>query len=270
MGFRVKLSLFRRITQYLMRIVDEPRDLPLSDVSRVAKEIQPGDVVLVEGRSRASHVIRFITQSPWSHAAIYIGRPIDYKKTPLYDKIMDHYHGDPNDQVLIEAMMGQGVIVSPVQVYEQDHIRVCRPSYLHRHDIEKVVGYCVAHLGVEYNARQLLDLARFLLPWTLFPRRWRSTLFRYNSGENTRLTCAYLLAEAFYQIRYPILPSVIQNETIGIELIRRNPKLFTPSDFDYSPFFEIVKYPIIDMQKPGDYQYLPWNEDGLISNDKLK
>jgi hypothetical protein len=27
----------------------------------------------------------------------------------------------------------------------------------------------------------------------------------------------------------------------------RNPKLFVPADFDYSPFFEIVKYPIIEL-----------------------
>ena len=42
---------------------------PLSDFERLRAEIQPGDVILIEGRSRVSDVIGWVTQSPWSWCA---------------------------------------------------------------------------------------------------------------------------------------------------------------------------------------------------------
>ena len=50
------------------------RNIPLSDFERIRHELKPGDVLLVEGRTRISEVIKVITQSPWSHAALYVGR----------------------------------------------------------------------------------------------------------------------------------------------------------------------------------------------------
>jgi hypothetical protein len=35
--------------------------------------LKPADVVLVEGKSRISTAIKYLTQSTWSHAAIYVG-----------------------------------------------------------------------------------------------------------------------------------------------------------------------------------------------------
>ena len=35
--------------------------------------IRKGDVVLVEGNERISEVIKYLTQSSWSHAALYVG-----------------------------------------------------------------------------------------------------------------------------------------------------------------------------------------------------
>jgi hypothetical protein len=43
----------------------------------------------------------------------------------------------------------------------------------------------------------LLDLARFMYPYGLLPRRWRSTLFAHKPGVNTRCICATMLVEAF-------------------------------------------------------------------------
>ena len=39
--------------------------------------LQPGDVLLVEGNTRISSAIKYLTQSTWSHAALYIGEPVD-------------------------------------------------------------------------------------------------------------------------------------------------------------------------------------------------
>jgi hypothetical protein len=47
----------------------------------------------------------------------------------------------------------------------------------------------------------------------------------------------------------------------------RNAKIITPRDFDYSPFFDIIKFPFM-----GDemcvYRNLPWDKTGVIYNDE--
>ncbi len=43
-------------------------------IDEVKSVLEPGDVVLVEGKSRVSSAIQFITTSNWSHAAIFIGK----------------------------------------------------------------------------------------------------------------------------------------------------------------------------------------------------
>ena len=56
-----------------------------------------------------------------------------------------------------------------------------------------------------------------------------------------------MIAEAFATVQFPILPLVQRDEGDHMQLFRRNPKLCTPSDFDYSPYFEIIKYPFLDL-----------------------
>ncbi len=60
---------------------------PLCDFDRIRYEIRPCDVMLVEGRSRVSEIIRTVTQSPWSHSALYIGRIHDIDDGELREKI---------------------------------------------------------------------------------------------------------------------------------------------------------------------------------------
>ena len=114
--------------------------------------------------------------------------------------------------------------------------------------------------------RQLLDLARFIFPWTILPRRWRSTLFAHNAGRPTRTVCSTVLAEAFMSVRFPILPILKGHRRSGLALYPRNPRLFTPRDFDYSPYFEIIKYPYVAFEQSGTYRYLPWVETGEFCN----
>ena len=38
--------------------------------------LRPGDVLLVEGSSRISTAIKYLTQSTWSHAALFVGPPL--------------------------------------------------------------------------------------------------------------------------------------------------------------------------------------------------
>ncbi len=77
---------------------------PLCDFSRMLYELRPGDVLLVEGRSRVSDVIKMITQSSWTHSAIYVGRLYDIEDEQLRTNVRKHYSGDPNEKLLIEAL----------------------------------------------------------------------------------------------------------------------------------------------------------------------
>ena len=62
-----------KITHWLVH--EDELDTPsLCDFDRLSFEIRPCDVLLIEGRSRVSNVIKSITHSPWTHSALYIGR----------------------------------------------------------------------------------------------------------------------------------------------------------------------------------------------------
>lgn len=246
----------------------EPEGFPLCDFERIRYELRPGDVILVEGRSRVSEVVKVITQSPWSHSALYIGRMHDIENPEVRAKAGRELKRLPVDtQLLVEGILGQGTILSPLHHYKKDHIRICRPRGLSATDAQKVITYAINRIGTDYDVRQIFDLARFMFPWTILPRKWRSQLFTHGVGDTTRTVCSTMIAEAFASIKFPILPYIKAHEETGIELIQRNPKLMTPRDFDYSPYFEIIKYPFIDIDTRAMYRNLPWNKEGAMSHD---
>ena len=245
-----------------------PRQVPLSDYERIRHEIKQCDVILIEGRSRVSDVIKMVTQSPWSHAALYLGRLHDIDDPELRQVVTSHYNGDPADQLIIESELGHGTIIRPLDVYQDDHARLCRPSGLEYQDTQKVVRYAISRLGTDYDVRQIIDLARFLFPWFVLPRRWRSSLFSRRPGRSTRTVCSTMIAESFGFVQFPILPLVKHDDDDGVQLFRRNPKLCTPRDFDYSPYFEIIKYPFMDFGHHSSYRLLPWRGNAHLQGDE--
>ncbi len=60
--------------------------------------LRPGDILLVEGNSHLAGIIKYLTQSTWSHAALYVG--------PIRGKMTED--GEPH--VLIESNIGEGVV----------------------------------------------------------------------------------------------------------------------------------------------------------------
>ena len=90
------------------------------------------------------------------------------------------------------------------------------------------------------------------------------------AGDPTKAICSTLIAESFVSIHYPILPErvSINGETYGvapyvqseIDHIRKY-GLYTPRDFDTSPFFEIVKPTIA---AGFDYRTIQWTPPGLV------
>jgi len=245
------------------------RSFPLSDYERIRYELKQCDVLLIEGCTRVSDVIRLITQSPWSHAALYIGRLHDIEDPDLRKIVSNHYGGAPEDQLLVESQLGMGTVVRSLEIYRSDHVRISRPSGLSYKDSQQVIRYAVSRLGLDYDVRQVFDLARFLFPWFILPRKWRSSLFKSHPGRSTRTVCSTMIAEAFGFVQFPILPLVKHDGDEGVHLFRRNPKLCTPSDFDYSPYFEIIKYPFLDFNYHVNYRLLPWHGKGSLSEDEM-
>lgn len=230
----------------------------LTDYEQLCLHIKPADVLIVEGQSRASRIIKRITQSPWSHAALYIGRKTEINDPELLKLLETHYTGSEKAQLLIESEIGRGTVITPLSAYNDYHIRILRPTWLEQSDVHKVIAYTFSRLGGNYDVRHLLDLARFLFPWGFYPRRWRSSLFQHNALKPTEDICSSMIADAFQSVKYPILPLIKKGDIHHLELIKRNPRLFTPSDFDYSPFFNIIKYPIFNLSEKKGYANLPW------------
>ncbi len=44
-----------------------------SDPDTLRRVLEPGDILLIEGNQYVSSAIKYLTQSTWSHAALYIG-----------------------------------------------------------------------------------------------------------------------------------------------------------------------------------------------------
>lgn len=262
----MKFSIAKKIIHWMTK--ERPfTEIPLCDFHRLRYEIRPCDVLLVEGTSRISEGIKSITQSAWSHSALYIGRFHDIENPILRSRVKEHYNGDPSEQLLIEGMLGRGIIVTPLNHYERMHLRICRPHGISGQDAQQVIGFAIGHLGGKYHIRQTFDLFRLMLPWGIIPRRWRSTLFEKHAGKSTQQICSSLIAHAFTSVRFPILPYVKKFDGKSFQLMPRNPMLFVPRDFDYSPYFEIIKYPIFGLPEIGLYRDLPWNEEGVYSNE---
>jgi len=257
------------ITRFLNAEPHHPgRVIPLSDVSALTREARRGDVILVEGQSRVSDVIRWVTLSPWTHAALYIGALSDLPDSKLRSEIQNFYQGPEDEPIVIESFLGQGTIIQPIKVYEKKHLRLARPKGLTQIDALRVTEYAASRLGAAYDVRQIFDLLRFLFPWFIVPRRWRSSLFHRNSGANTRTVCSTMIAEAFGRAQFPILPLVIRLEDGSSRFYRRNPKLCTPSHFDYSPYFEIIKYPLLSDAVSTGYEQISWRSASELTPEQ--
>jgi hypothetical protein len=225
-----------------------------SDPETLARTLEPCDVLLVEGNQHISNVIKYLTQSTWSHAALFVGDAIGYS---------DALTGQPN--VLIEANLGEGVVASPLSRYQTYNTRICRPVGLSEEDKRKVIAFARDRIGYKYDTRNILDLARYLLPTPPVPVRWRRRMLALGSGEPTRAICSTLIAEAFQSVRYPVLPRIERiaikrrstSEYTRREIVHiRHHSLYAPRDFDISPYFRVVK-PGLD--EAFDYRSLDWS-----------
>lgn len=261
--------IWQTIVDWLNEIPRANRDKQIfNDFSQLLREVKPADVILFEGRTRVGEVIKMITLSPWTHAAIYIGCLDEITDPETRALIKKHYYGATDKPLVIESLLGHGTIVTPLTKYFEENLRVCRPTGISTEDQHKTVCFAAEHLGMNYDVRQLLDLARFMFPYGILPREWRTSLFQHNAGSPTNIICSSMIARCFQNINYPITPIIKADNNERIKFHKRHFRLFVPSDFDYSPSFQILKFPTWPLLDKGEYRNLPWEEDEQGNEEK--
>ena len=233
------------LARYLGRPEEGYEPFTPSDPEALRAALKPGDVLLVEGDNHISGVIKYLTQSTWSHAALYVG-PIGERTS-----------ADGEPLVLVEAVLGQGVVGAPLSKYQNYHTRVCRPIGLTDDDCARVCTYAAERIGFDYDVKNIFDLLRYLFPLPV-PQRWRRRMMAIGSGHPTRIICSALIAQAFESVHYPILPKITRtkSESARREILEiRHSSLYAPRDFDISPYFALVKPTI---ERGFDYRRMAW------------
>ncbi len=250
-----------------------------NDIAALKRHIRKGDVILIEGNERISECIKYLTQSSWSHSALYVGdEPI--RRNPMLKEPLVSQFGEEANFLVVEAIVEAGVVLSPLSKYRDFNIRVCRPFNLSSADLAEVMDEVIRSVGDTYDLRNVIDLARYFFPMSLIPARFRRRALQFGSGEPTRVICSSVIAAAFHRVRFPIVPNYEQLPPESMPPPRRrlwpigakdgglqygvlkmvSPTLVTPRDFDLSPYFEIVKFNIIENMR-FDYHKILWADD---------
>lgn len=226
-----------------------------SDPDTLRRTLMPGDVLLIEGNQRVSAAIKYLTQSTWSHSALYAGdvlpEPVDGSERPR----------------LVEVNLGEGCVAVPLSKYRTYNTRICRAHGLSPDDRDLLVRFMVERIGLKYDMKNIVDMLRFFMPAPPVPVRWRRRMLAFGSGDPTRAICSTLIAMAFEQIRYPILPEITrapgrasaQSRYSRQEILHiRHHSLYTPRDFDLSPYFQVVKP---TLEYGFDYKAVQWADE---------
>ncbi len=272
--------LRKAVGGYAVRLLTKPlRGYTLhfpNDLANLKRHIRKGDVVLVEGNERISECIKYLTQSSWSHSALYVGdEPL--RRNPALRPLFGEKYGADAEFLLVEALVESGVVLSPLSKYRDFNIRVCRPYNLSAADSRELLDEALRHVGDTYDIKNVIDLVRYFLPVSLIPRRLRRHALHFGSGEPTRVICSSLVAECFNRVRFPVVPRFaeppepaarsarwpggifFQSNRYGV-MKRVPPALITPRDFDLSPYFEIIKFNVIENLR-FDYRRILWADD---------
>lgn len=273
MRFRKKITFLR---DYIMRRLDSPakgyHQRIYNNFENLYKYIRRGDVVLVEGRSRLSRIIKLFSNSHWSHISMYVGDELIKKGQPLREKYLKEF-GEDAHHLIIEAFTGAGAIASPIRKYQDYNIRISRPYGISSTDLQSVIAEVISNLGKQYDQRNIIDIVLLLLPSWLNPFRKRNIRSCLGNCNEFQVTCSGMIAQAFHHVGYPIVPGLsspgkdqktFKKNPYGVKLVMRHYSQVLPRDFDLSPNFEIIKFNIIEEGK-FNYKTLPWDDETAVA-----
>ena len=254
----------KRFMDSVFRRLDAPRknyeNTMINNMDNLQRVLQKGDVILVEGNSDISRMIKLFTQSTWSHSALYVGDELSKKENVHSTPIIEQFGNDAN-HMIVEAFTGTGVTAAPISKYQDYNIRVCRPYGILPQDINSVVSDVIGNLGKQYDHRNIIALGLRLLPTLLNPFKRQTIQACLGNCNEFQVICSGMIAKAFQRVGYPIIPALgpIQADTssephnpYGASLIMRHFSQIMPKHFDISPNFQIIKFNIIE---GGEFKY---------------
>ena len=258
-------DMLKRIGRYFLKRLEKPtpsyEKRIINNMSNLYRQIRPGDVLLVEGRSKLSGIIQLLTKSTWSHAAIYVGDRLHENVDAHVSAACKGWAHPDRRRMLIEADAGNGVTAVALSKYKEYNIRICRPFGIVRTDLDKVLDTVVGNLGRHYDHENLVDLALLALPPFINPFKKHTIQACLGGCTEYKVICSGMIAKAFQTVGYPIVPGLLPasdtqghmaSAPYGSRLVMRHHSQIVPKDFDLSPNFEIVKYNIVGL---GRFNY---------------
>lgn len=262
-------SLGRRLLKRLDMPIKSYEKRIINNMNNLYQVVRKGDVVLVEGRAEISRIIKLMTNSTWSHSAIYVGNALEGSNDESVERVLKNTEEPHRRHIIIEADSANGVAVAPLNKYREENIRICRPFGISTQDMDEVVEEVIANLGKHYDHNNILDLGLMLLPSFLNPFQKRTVKACLGGCSEYEVICSGMIAKAYQKVGYPIVPALkgsldsnsspTVSNPYGSKLIMRHYSQIVPRDFDLSPNFEVVKYSIIGMER-FDYRSI-WAEE---------
>ncbi len=242
-----------QVAQPLLGSVAEEKAFYAYKKKRFLETAKPCDVILVRGNQRISRIIRTLTQSPYSHAAFYIGN----------GKMVE---ADP-----------KGVLVTSIDKYIQLDLRICRPTMLGPKGKNRVLK----HINQMVKTQPKYDLDNIE---KLFFKYWYNKIrpdIKVYIGGDTKFEkfyiCSGMIAHGFHMANYPIIPSLrfkknskrvvdkirsVEDYVRVISHLKKNYSQIVPGDFDQSPFFSSIKFLYLDTKYTATKrQFLVDHED---------
>lgn len=121
----------------------------ISDFELLKNNLKFCDVLLVAGQSRLSKLIKLFTNSPWSHAALYIGDITKINDPHLQQLISKHLkETDRSHQhYIIEGVLSRGFVVTPLEFYRNNHLCICRPDKITTAQAQAVIEFALRKLS---------------------------------------------------------------------------------------------------------------------------
>ena len=266
-----------RVTRFLNAPVGHYEQHHPNDLDALKRQVRKGDVVLVDGDLRVSVLIKYVTHSPWSHAALYVGDEL-LRRGGAMRALAEEHFGSEAEHIVVEAVM-EGVVASPLSKYADHNVRLCRPHLLLPKQLEGILAGAIDAIGWRYDLRNVIDLALHLGSAALLPPKRRKRVLRFGSGAARSVICTSLLGQLFAEVGFPVLPQVTYPDAPGGSerprrpllsvwsrrgdgsdsvLQGRHPTLLMPRDFDLSPFFHVVKVGAPDVL---DYERINWEDE---------